>query len=124
MTTTEEGNKRYLEHLTNHLIACHRYDSFLKRNFVDMVQASLYNLDVSDMSPETLGKIMCSIDECFLVVNRGELLTSLIFGGSGRNLLADLVSRALAFIIEDRLKDEPKSLLAPYPRKRAGVVRS
>jgi hypothetical protein len=117
-------NKKYLEDLTDHLINCHKLYAIPKHNFVGIVQAMLFAGPLTDnnMSPERLGKIMCAAEECYLIVDREELLANLAFGGNGSILLRDLVSRTLAFIIEDRLREEPKSLLAPYRRTSKHVI--
>ncbi len=105
--------REYIKNLTDHLITKNRYDELdLKlrgdRNprvasLVDHVKLDLESGDVRKMNPETLGKIMANLEIGDVMASKKELIDELHFSGDCEDLLRELVSLCLAFVIRDRL---------------------
>jgi hypothetical protein len=127
---------KYLTDLTNNLIGIHRLDKVWRRHekgghleFLTRVSMVLETQDVSNMNPETLGKIMCSIDIKELMIKpEDELLTileggfnSIFFCGDGEKTLRRGVAICLAYLIWGRLDPSvaSKSRLEPYRRTQS-----
>ena len=127
--------REYIQNLTDNLIAKNHYDVVdLKlrgeKNYpaslVDHVKLDLAAGDVRKMNPETLGKIMCSLETGDVMANKQELLVdNLGFGGDCEDLLRELVSLCLAFAIRDRLDNYSGfSLVPPYRcREKKAMVK-
>lgn len=97
----------YIVNLTSHLIGKNRYDVIFLRpdvlDFVRHVKLDLDSGDVRNMSPETLGKIMCSFEVGDIIASKQELLEGVHFSGDCEEMLRELVSLCLAYAIRDRL---------------------
>ena len=105
--------RQYILNLTNHLIGKYDFDELkqwisisdvMRQTFFDQVYTTLSVRDVADMNPETLGKILCSLQP-------GDVQTDHLgresnFAGGCERLLRDIVARALAYVIRDRLDDK------------------
>ena len=102
--------RQYIVNLTNHLIGKHHYEEVACRSknpdeFIKHVKLDLDSGDVQVMSPETLGKIMCSLEIGDVMASREELFNGVVFGGDCGEMLRELVSLCLAYAIRDRLYD-------------------
>mgnify|MGYP001593456382 CR=1 FL=1 len=100
----------YIVNLTNHLIDKNDFDEVFCHigfcidsldDFVKHVKINLLHGDVKDMSPGTLGKIMCALEI-------GDVATThpgkeVLFAGDCGEMLRELVSLCLAYVIRDRL---------------------
>src|ERR1700733_7832107 len=113
--------KKYIQNLTDHLIRKNRYDlvreRFLSRardSFLRFVMLELAAGDVRDMSPETLGKIMCSFESEDIMATANELYSKLHFAGCCEDLLRDLTSLCLAYVIRERVFPTADTKIAPY----------
>jgi AraC-like DNA-binding protein len=105
--------REYIQNLTDNLIARNHYDKVdLKmrgeqnypNNLVDHIKWDLATGDVRKMNPETLGRIMCSLETGDVMASKKELLVdNLGFAGDCEDLLRELVALCLAFVIRDRL---------------------
>lgn len=101
--------REYIVNLTNNLIGKNRYDEIFRRmdnrnEFLTHVKFDLDSGDVRDMTPETLGKIMCSFEI-------GDVLSShpgkeVTFSGDCEDFLRETVSLCLAYAIRGRLNQE------------------
>ncbi len=103
--------RKYIEDLTNNLIGRNRYDTLMghmdddRDKFLEYVQIALRCGDVSDMKPETLGKIMCSFEIGDVPASHYELFSTIRFdSGDCDDLLRTLVSICLAYTIRNRLE--------------------
>jgi len=96
--------RKYIEDLTNNLIGRNRYDT-LMGHMDDDREIALRCGDVSDMKPETLGKIMCSFEIGDVPASHYELFSTIRFdSGDCDDLLRTLVSICLAYTIRNRLE--------------------
>lgn len=100
--------RRYVVNLTNHLIGTNRYRELFsaiksRDKFLQYVKLDLYTGDVRNMSPETLGKIMCSFEFGDVMASKDDL--SVGFAGDCEEMLRELVSLCLAYVIRDRIDD-------------------
>ena len=99
--------QQYIVNLTDNLIGTHRYAALSKlmkrERFFEHVKDELEQEDVRKMAPETLGRIMCSLEIGDVMLGKQELLGSLHFCGDCGDLLREAVSVALASVIRDRL---------------------
>lgn len=113
--------REYIVNLTNHLITKNRYDAYpLKGDFINYVANDLEHSDIKDMSPETLGKIMCSLEFGDVMAGKNELLGEIHFSGNPEDTFRELVARCLAYTIKDRLEPIPVSPdTVPYICKRS-----
>jgi len=105
--------RQYLINLTNHLIGKNRYDELFKfinnpDKFIGHAKIALEYGDVHDMSPETLGKIMCAFEIGDVMATKKELFDEILFNGSCEDFLREFVSLCLAYFIRDRLTGECK----------------
>lgn len=118
--------RKYIVDLTDQLIGRNGYDRppFNLLNHSQFVQCIKEDLwlggDVSEMNPETLGKIMGSLEIGDVVASKAELLGALSFSGSCEDLLRELVALCLAFVIRDRLDPGLHSSpsIPPYKARR------
>lgn len=102
--------RQYIVNLTNHLISKNRYDEVYSRIdnvdvFVQHVKVALCCGDVLDMSPETHGKVMDSFEIGDVMASKEELFNGVHFSGDCGEMLRELVSLCLAYVIRDRLVD-------------------
>ncbi len=113
----------YIVNLTNTLIGKHRFDILFcnredyKPDFTEMVAEILQANDVRKMSPETLGRILCSMEPGDVMADKQQLTERLSFGGDPGEMLRWMVAVCLAYVITSRL--DPKmeeSHIAPYRR--------
>jgi len=116
--------REYIVNLTNDLIGKHGLDLVFetmkeragkakadawKEEFVNLVRAQISSRSIREMSPETLGKVVCSLEEDELpCYNPG------LFFGKPDQYLRDIVSSFLAWSIRYRLDEEA--------RKRHGKI--
>ncbi len=104
----------YIVNLTDHLITKNRYDGFYEglgpvrsmRKFIQYVELDLHIGDLSDMKPETLGKIMGSLHSGDVVANWEEISEGIGFNGDCGDLLLRVTARCLAFVIRDRISGD------------------
>lgn len=114
--------RSYIVNLTNNLIGKNRYDDIFRRmgnedEFLTHVKFDLDANDVHNMTPETLGKVMCSFEiGDVLSAHPGKEVT---FSGDCEELLREIVSTCLAYAIRSRLNGESKM---PYVRSLSGGV--
>lgn len=106
--------RRYIVNLTSHLINKNRYDEIFARmnnpsEFLTHIALNLESDDVKDMSPETLGKIMCAFEIDDVMASKKDLFDGTHFSGDCEELLRELVSLCLAYAIRDRLSEESLS---------------
>ena len=112
--------RQYILNLTNHLIGKHKFDEMresltgpnLNEKFREHVQLNLEVDDVMEMNPATLGKIMCSFE--IGDVMSSHLGKEVYFNGDCEEMLRDLVARALAYVITDRLDPVQPNNVPPY----------
>lgn len=104
--------REYIKNLTDNLINKNHYDQVdLKMrgqqgypgNLFDHVKVDLEAGDVRKMNPETLGRIMANLEVGDVMASKKELIDGLHFSGDCEDLLHELVSLCLAFVIRDRL---------------------
>jgi hypothetical protein len=109
---------KYIEDLTNNIIRKNSYDKHpIDPRFVDDVARDLEILDVSNMNFETLGKILGSLETGDVLASKQELLNTLSFTGNCGDTLRQLVARALAYVIRERLKPHSASdTIVPFRR--------
>jgi hypothetical protein len=122
----------YIVNLTNNLIGKHRFNELIilcsqhpevpkrmsyRDSFIGNVKNSLEASDVQDMAPETLGKIMCSMEIGDIRVGKEELVQNLYFAGDCNGMLRCLVSYCLACVIYERL-NHPGVLYGDIPSYR------
>ena len=115
---------QYIINLTNNLIGKHRFDAVWrtmknqdKEKFLKQIKDDLDTFDVYDMKPETLGKIMCSIESGNVMASVEELFRGVHFAGQCDELLREIVSLCLAYIIRERVSptaDIELTGLIPY----------
>jgi hypothetical protein len=116
--------RQYIVNLTNNLIGKNRYDEIFRRmdnkeEFLTHVKFDLDSGDVRDMSSDTLGKIMFSFE--IGDVLSGHPGKEVTFSGDCEDLLREIVSICLAYVIRSRLNGESN----PYARNSPfGLVES
>ncbi len=131
--------REYILNLTNNLIAKNHYEQVdLKMraeqnypsNLVEHIKWDLAAGDVRKMNPETLGRVMCSLETGDVMASKQELLVdNLGFAGDCEDLLRELVSLCLAFLIRDRLDYSGFRTALPYrcqqrkPMAKVSIVR-
>lgn len=100
--------RQYIVNLTNNLIGkngyeelYHQYDDL--RLFLELVKLDLETGDVGAMSPAKLGQIMCSFEVGDVITSKSELLGHVRFAGTCEQMLRELVSIYLAYVIKERL---------------------
>jgi hypothetical protein len=100
----------YIVNLTNNLIGKHDYDRLSKRmdrlNFFEHVKDGLEVHDVEEMTPETLGRILCSLEIGDVMASKAEMLNGLHFSGDCEDMLRGLVATCLAYAIAGRLESD------------------
>lgn len=96
---------QYIVNLTNNLIRKNRYNHThpFRENFIKDVAKDLLITDIMDMSPETLGKILCSIQTGEVLSTKEELFGYVHFNGNCEDTLRELVACCLAHVIQERL---------------------
>ncbi len=110
-------NGMYLKNLTDHLIRKHRYDK-VHQNLLtpdqsrSFIKESLGAQVVNEMSPKTLGEIMCSFEI-------GDIMSAhpgkeVSFSGDCESMLRELVALCLAYLIVDRLNGTCASKMPEY----------
>ncbi|MBI1957081.1 MAG: hypothetical protein HYS44_01315 [Candidatus Niyogibacteria bacterium] len=113
----------YIKNLTDNLIGKHRFDDAFKREsdrdeFLRQVQFDLENIDVNDMKPETLGKIMCSFEVGDVMAAKEHLAQGIHFAGDCGEMLRELVALCLAYAIRERLEESEYEHGSPVPPYR------
>jgi len=116
----------YIVNLTNNLIGSNRYYDLVSRfadkySFIKHVALDLGSGDVKDMSPETLGKIMCSFEVGDVLASRRELFQSTHFCGDCDDFLRQLVALCLAYAIGERFNPGGNSDVPLYKKPRTIV---
>lgn len=116
--------RQYIINLTNNLIGKNHYDSVFHRiasnnEFVQHVRTDLFCGDVQDMSPETLGKIMCSFEIGDVMASKNDLFSNITFVGDCEDMLRELVSLCLAYVIRDRLDNTCLAGTSRWERRRS-----
>jgi len=111
----------YIVNLTDNLIGKYRLDDVFKRmgdrdEFLEHVRFDLESIDVKDMKPETLGKIMCSFEVGDVAAVKRELFQEVSFAGDCGEMLRELVALCLAYVIRERLEPITERGIAPYCR--------
>lgn len=121
--------RQYIVNLTNHLISNNRYDEVLLKIvdrdvFVQHIKLDLETGDVFDMSPETLGRIMCSLEIGDVLVrtlnSAGFSGDRIRFNSDCEKMLRELVSLFLAVVIRDRLTGDCQGIFR-WKRRTPGV---
>jgi hypothetical protein len=117
--------EQYIVNLTGNLIGKHHFDDAKKiltdaDAFLNHIQLELLLDDVKYMVPATLGEILCSF-------GIGEVMASHLgkevgFAGDCEGMLRELVARALAYVIRDRLDEtRPNQNVPSYVRGKKVV---
>lgn len=110
--------QEYIVNLTDDFIRRHRFAALrphVRRGFFAYVKDTIAQHDVARMSPETLGRIMCSLKPAeVLVYEAGGFLGMLKFRDDCGDLLRQAVTVALACVIRNRL-DPATSDIGPIP---------
>jgi hypothetical protein len=110
----------YIVNLTNTLIDKHRFDVlFCNRedympDFTEMVAEILSADDIRQMNPETLGRILGSMETGDVIASKQELKERLYFGGDLGEMLRSMVAVCVAYVITSRL--DPKMEESHIPR--------
>lgn len=117
--------RQYIVNLTNHLIGKNHYKAVFceiddQDKFVQFVKLDLVSGDVQDMSPGTLGKIMCSFEIGNVMASKEELCNNITFAGDCDEMLRDLVSICLAYAIRDRLDTHHLMMSVPTGKEQSG----
>jgi hypothetical protein len=112
----------YIKNLTNNLIGKHRFDEFFRRrigktSFIDSVRIMLETADVRVMNPETLGRVLCSLEIGDVMLGKKELFGGLHFSGDPGETLREMVAACLAQVIHDRL--DPSMTGSQIPRYKS-----
>ena len=122
--------REYIVNLTNNLIGKHGFDLMFdsmksraqtpeyKEKFVELVHITIGSRDVREMSPETLGKVMCSFEGSELPA-----VTPSLFFGYPDEFLRNAVSRFLSYSIRYRLEVAHGYIhgrIPPYMSKNLG----
>lgn len=100
--------REYIKNLTNNLIGNHSFDEVSKitpdrDQFLSHVFHILLVGEVSEMTPETLGKIMGSFDAWEVMTGKQEISKYATFAGDSLDFLREIVALFLAVVIRDRL---------------------
>ena len=102
--------REYIVNLTNNLIGKHGFDDLARRLCkVDLLRHIKYCLEADDvamMNPETMGRIMSSLEIGDLMTSKQELFSFLRFNGNGADLFRELVATCLAHAICIRFYSE------------------
>ena len=112
--------REYIVNLTNNLIGEHKFDSMIDRpdvdepDFLRQAAATLMAQNISRMSPETLGRILCELDGTD--INPGVRFEFSIYGECKLKVHI-LVSGLLAQVIYNRLSGR-----APCGYSRQSIV--
>lgn len=114
--------RTYIINLTNQLIGKHAFDRLDRMNcdqFIFHVKSVLELVDVHDMKPETLGKVMCSFEHGDVPTSKEGLFRHITYGGDCTRVLRELVAFCLARAIYERLTAESEMGDIPAYRRRA-----
>ena len=100
--------RQYIVNLTGNLIGKNNYDALAQKigltdKFIEHVKSDLEAKDVRKMSPETLGRVMCSLEVGDVMATKEQLCRSVHFAGDCEEMLRELLSLCLAYAIRDRL---------------------
>ena len=122
--------RQYIVNLTNNLIGKHGFDLMFrhmgtdavnklgwKEGFVRLVNMTISAREVRKMSPETLGKVVCSFEQSEIPCN-----TPAFFFGEPDQFLRNTVSHFLAWSIRYRLDESVRAhhgRIPAYVSKRA-----
>ncbi len=103
--------RQYIVNLTSNLIGKNNYDALaqnigLTDKFIEHVKNDLDAKDVRKMSPETLGRVMCSLEVGDVMASKEQLCRGVHFAGDCEEMLRELLSLCLAYAIRDRLDYE------------------
>ena len=117
----------YIINLTNNIIGNHRFDEAVKRLLsrqdenshpdviLDHITTELEVAEIHEMKPETLGKILFSLEIGDVMATNP--FREVSFGGDCEEAFRQLVSRCLAYVIRDRLNPRmDESHIPPYRR--------
>lgn len=112
---------QYIVNLTDNLIGRHRLDERFRRtsksSFVTQVTDILEFDDVKKMNPETLGRVLCSLETGDVAAGKSDLFSRLHFSGDPGETLRELVSICLAYVIHSRL--DPGMQESQIPRYKS-----
>lgn len=131
----------YIKNLTDHLIGEHDFDEswddwghYRQGEFRKYLWRALLPGPVKKMTPETLGKVMCSLRTHDTGLSRRELFENgTLFGGSEGDMLREMVTYCLVHIIFRRLSPDfssrviargPHGIPELYKRKKVKKVTS
>lgn len=122
----------YIQNLTDNLIGKNCFDRMWKDHyyhegvgfFKHVRNDLLCCADVSKMSPETLGKIMCAFEVGDVVASKKELFDNITFSGDCEEMLRELVAVCLAHVIVDRLNPDTPGRFAKYRSPEIPLERS
>ena len=115
--------RKYIVDLTNNLIRKHRLEEFVRKLHTrggeesqrEVVLGRLAGIleisEISEMRPETLGKILCSFEIGDVMAKNP--FEGICFSGDVEESLRQLVARCLAYVIRDRL-EQHSHLLPKY----------
>ena len=100
--------RQYIQNLTDNLTGKNRYDEIWERiqnadEFLKHIKTDLEIGDVRDMNPETLGKIMCSLETGDVMASKDDLFKGVHFGGDCGEMLREMVALSLAYVIRNRV---------------------
>lgn len=116
--------RKYIENLTSHFILKNRYNAAL--SMIDgeddfllyYLKTDLLSGDVRQMSPKTLGKIMCSFEIGDVMASTEDLFNGVSFSGDCEEMLRELVAHCLAYKIKDVLLGKEFSTYEVFVRLR------
>lgn len=117
--------KPYIKNLTTELIRKGRYDLFYdhtpgQAEFRNFVSDDLECGAVRDMTPETLGRIMCAFETGDIAATKEQIFSQVHFAGNPGDMFREMVALMLAYVIWERLYDGPEANLTRYERRRSG----
>jgi hypothetical protein len=75
-------------------------------SLIEHIKEQLEIQDVADMSPETLGRIMGSLELFDVNASKDDLLRNLHFGGDCETMFRELVAICLAYAIAGRFEPD------------------
>jgi hypothetical protein len=122
--------KQYIVNLTNEIIGRHGLDEVFERfpqdkvTFIQQISPSIEVHHVRKMNPETLGRILCSLEVGDVMASRKELSERIYFAGDCEDLLRSLVVTCLAYAITERLSPKRLDRVPAYTRRKHFKVRA
>ena len=113
-------SNKYIKDLTDQLISKNYLDTAWRQapseeEFFKFAKRDLLCGDVQNMRPETLGKIMCSFEHGSVPASKDEIFAAVAFGGDCDQLLRELVSACLTFVITARLNPRTPEISEDLP---------